>query len=336
MINSAVLILAFAFCVALAGFFAGAETGLYRLSRLRLRLGVEKKRLPFVMLGRCIHDSSGLLLSMLIGTNLSYYLATSIVTRILLSKVATEHTAEIITTLLTAPILFVFSESIPKNLFLHRADLLMPYMAPFLYTFHKIMSLCGAIGLLKFISTLFARLAGSAYTSKSVISSVQRHTVQAILQDTHEEGILSSVQTDIVNRLVKVSNVRVRLVMTPIDKVQTIDVNSDRLALLNILKKSAFTRFLVTEGQPGNVIGFIDIYEALSSSQKLPDLRNFIKPIKKLDMDTKVIDAINYMRKENQKILLVTRAGLAGREKPLGIVTMKDLVEELLGELAEW
>ena len=78
MINNAVLILTFIFFVALAGLFAGAETGLYRLSRLRLRLGVEKKRLPFVMLGRCIHDSSGLLLSMLIGTNLSYYLATSL------------------------------------------------------------------------------------------------------------------------------------------------------------------------------------------------------------------------------------------------------------------
>ena len=336
MVNNIVLIVAFVFFVALAGLFAGSETGLYRLSRLRLRLGVEKKRLPFIMLGRCIHDSSGLLLSMLIGTNLSYYLATNIITRILLSKFATEHTAEIVTTLLTTPILFVFSESVPKNLFLYRADLLMPYMAPFLYTFHKIMSYCGAVPLLKFISTIFARLAGSAYTSKTVISSAKRHTIQAILQDTHEEGILSPVQTDIVNRLVKVSNVRVRLVMTPIDKVQTVDINSDRSALLNILKKYVFSRLPVTEGPPENVVGFINIYEALSSSQMIPDLHNFIKPIKKLDMDTTVIDAIDYMRKENQKILLVTRAGLGGREKPLGIVTMKDLVEELLGELAEW
>ena len=198
------------------------------------------------------------------------------------------------------------------------------------------MSYCGAVPLLKFISTIFARLAGSAYTSKTVISSAKRHTIQAILQDTHEEGILSPVQTDIVNRLVKVSNVRVRLVMTPIDKVQTVDINSDRSALLNILKKYVFSRLPVTEGPPENVVGFINIYEALSSSQMIPDLHNFIKPIKKLDMDTTVIDAIDYMRKENQKILLVTRAGIGGREKPLGIVTMKDLVEELLGELAEW
>jgi CBS domain containing-hemolysin-like protein len=42
------------------------------------------------------------------------------------------------------------------------------------------------------------------------------------------------------------------------------------------------------------------------------------------------------MRREEIKIVLVTRLHRGGRETPLGIVTMKDLVEELLGELAEW
>jgi len=42
------------------------------------------------------------------------------------------------------------------------------------------------------------------------------------------------------------------------------------------------------------------------------------------------------MQAQKQKILLVTKGSRTGKEKPLGIVTMKDLVEELLGELAEW
>jgi CBS domain containing-hemolysin-like protein len=42
------------------------------------------------------------------------------------------------------------------------------------------------------------------------------------------------------------------------------------------------------------------------------------------------------MQKENQKIVLVIKIGRAGQERPIGIVTMKDLAEELLGELAEW
>lgn len=334
--HNAVLILLFSLFVLLSGLFSGSETGLYRLSRLRLRLGVEKKRLPFIMLGRCMHESSELLLSMLVGTNLFNYLATGIIAAMLLSKGASENTAEIVTTAITAPVLFVFSELIPKNIFFYRSDTLMPYVAPLLYTLQKLLSMTGITGLLKFISAFFSRLAGSATSSKTVITSVQRHAVQAILQDTREEGVLSAIQSDIVNRLVKTSNVSVRFVMIPIDHVRTVDVNCGESALLDVLRESAFTRLPVTEAQPTNITGFINIYDVLSDSQKFDDLRSFVKPLKKLDSNTPVIDAINFMQRENQKIILVTKAGLAGRQKPVGIVTMKDLVEELLGELAEW
>ncbi|MHC4071896.1 MAG: CBS domain-containing protein [Planctomycetota bacterium] len=99
------------------------------------------------------------------------------------------------------------------------------------------------------------------------------------------------------------------------------------------MKKCAFTRLPVVEGQPGNIVGFVRIYEVLSSSDKFDDLRGFIKPIRGIDTDTTVTDAIEIMQKENEKIVLVTKAG---QQRPVGIVTMKDLVEELLGELAEW
>lgn len=336
MVNSAVLISAVVFLIILAGLFAGAETGLYRLSRLRLRLGVEKKRLSFIILGRCLRDSSSLLLSILIATNLAYYLTTSIVTNIFLSKVETEHTAELFATLLTAPTLFVFSELIPKNIFFYRADSLMPYLSPLLYTFHKVLSYCGVVPLLKFVSGLFARSAGLASSPKTVITSAQRHKVQAILQDTHEEGILSSVQTDIINRLVSISNIRIRSVMIPINNVQIVDVNSDNSALLSKLKKCAFTRLPAVEGRAGNIIGFINIYETLTSAEQFANLQKFVKPIRKVDANTTVTDTINIMQRENQKIVLVMRAGHTGRERPIGIVTMKDLAEELLGELAEW
>ena len=118
MVNGVILISVIVFAIILAGFFAGAETGIYQLSRLRLRLGTEKKRLSFVILGKCLRDSSALLISMLIGNNLSHYLATSVVTYVLLSKVEVAHTAELFATLITAPVLFVFAELIPKSIVL--------------------------------------------------------------------------------------------------------------------------------------------------------------------------------------------------------------------------
>ena len=124
--------------------------------------------------------------------------------------------------------------------------------------------------------------------------------------------------------------------MIPVNKVETIDVNSDNTALLSKLKKCSFTRLPVTEGRAENIIGFINIYEVLTSSEQFIDLHNFIKPIRKFRADISVIDAINIIQSENEKIVLVTRTGRAAKQKPVGIVTMKDLVEELIGELSEW
>jgi CBS domain containing-hemolysin-like protein len=336
MIRSIILILVIVFCVILAGLFAGAETGMYQLSRLRLRLGVEKKRLSFVILGRSLRDSHALLISMLIGTNLAYYITTSIVTFLLLTRLQAEHTTEVLAALLISPTLFVFSELIPKNIFFYRADFLMPCIAPVLFAFHKFFTWCGMVPLLKFISRIFAQLTGAPVPSETTITAVRQSHIGAILRETREEGFLSPVQADIINRLASISRLSIKSVMTPINKAQIVDTNSDNSALLKKLKKSAFTRLPVYERHPANIVGFINVYDCLSSPERFTELHNFMKPIRKLGADTVVTEAINVMQSENQKIVLVTRVGRAGREKPIGLVTMKDLVEELLGELANW
>ena len=340
MVNRIILILIAVFTVVLSGLFAGAETGIYQLSQLRLRLGIEQRRLSFVVLGKAMRDSPRFLLSMLVGNNLTHYIVTSIVTYILwkdlLSESGVAHTAELFATFITAPILFVFAELIPKSVFFYRADYLMSCLAPVLFLFHKIFSWCGAVPLLKFMSGVFAGLTGSPIPPKAVITAMQRHHIRAISADSREEGVLSSVQADIINRIVSTPGIHIMSVMVPINKVQVVDVNSDNSALLNKLKKFAFTRLPVVEGGPTNIVGFINIYEALSSPDGFTDLRKFIQPIRKLRSNTTVIEAIDVMQSEHQKIVLVTKMSRTGRERPIGIVTMKDLVEELLGELAEW
>ena len=336
MANKVILVLVIVFTVILSGFFAGAETGIYQLSRLRLRLGIEKRRLSSVILGKSLRDSTGLLLSLLLGNNLTHYIVTSIVTYILLSKVEAAHTAELFATLIIAPILFVFAELLPKNIFFYRADYLMLCFAPVLYVVHKAFSWCGAVSLLKFVSRIFAQLTGSPALSRAPIIAVRQSHIKAIIQETREEGFLSAVQTDIINRLATISHLSIRSVMTPIHKVQMVDSNFDKSALLNKLRKSVFTRLAVYDRWPVNIVGFIDVYEALSSPEEFTNLHNFTKPIRKLAASTTVTEAINIMQSENQKIVLVTRTGHVGRAKPIGIVTMKDLVEELLGELTEW
>jgi putative hemolysin len=322
--------------IILAGLCAGAETGIYQLSRLRLRLGVEKKRLSFVILGKAMHDSPALLLSMLIGTNLAHYAATSILTLMLLTRMEAEHTAELFATFIAAPVLFVFSELIPKNIFFYRADYLLPRLSPLLFGLQKLFIVSGLSPLLKFISGVFAKWTGTPASAKTIISDAREHHIEAILQESREEGFLSPVQTEIINRIVTIPNISIRSVMTPINRVRTVDVNTDRVALLNTLRKCVYSRLPVWERRPANIIGFINIYDALICEREFKDLHDLTEPIRELSAGTTVIDAMNIVQREKQKIVLVTRAGHAGRAIPIGVVTMKDLVEELLGELAEW
>lgn len=322
--------------IILAGILAGAETGMYQLSRFRLRVGIERKRFLFVLLGESLSDSTGMLLSLLAGTNVAHYVATTLVMYILLGAVAGEHLAEILATLITAPVLFVFSELIPKSLFFYRSDVLMPLVSPVLMICRKIFTSCGLVSLMKSLTGVFAQATKLTAPAGVAITAVFQPHIKAIIRDSQEEGLLSPVQTDIINRLSTVSNLDVTSVMTPVNRTQMAEVNSAKSVLLARLTESPFTRLPVYEYSAANIIGFINIYECLNSPADFTDVRRFVKPIRKLPANTSVIDAINVMRNENLRIALVTKAGLTTAEKNVGILTMKDLIEELVGELAEW
>ncbi len=333
--NSVAIILAIA-AFAFSALFSGSETGIYCLSRLRLRLATETGGVRHAMLSSVMRDGPGLLLALLVANNLANYLATSCITFLFLGAVGSEHAAALFTTLVAAPLLFVFGESIPKNLFLYRADFLTAWLAPLLFVTHRLLTWCGAVPLLRLTSQAFGRLIGSTASSKTVITSAKSQQIRAILRDTHEEGILSPIQTDIIDRIINIPGLRLNAVLVPLTRAQSLDIRSDRTTLLNRLKRHAFTRLLVWDGTPANIVGFVHAYDVLGLEEDFESLDKFVTPIRRLEVGTPVIDAIDTMRREGLKIVLVTRSRRSGPDAPVGIVTMKDLVEELLGELAEW
>ena len=330
----AVLVVAVA--ALLTGLFAGAETGMYQLRRIRLRLAVEKKQNLALLLARTLRDGPGLLVSMLIGTNIAVHVATSTVTMQLAQGAKTEHAAEWMATLITTPVLFVSSELIPKNLFLFRADTLMPMVSPVLFGVQEVLRWCGAIRLLQVVSKFFARLTGTPSPSKRALESLHRHEIAAILKDTQEEGFLTGVQTGIMNRLAIASTVPVKAVMTRFQQAQKVEVNGNRDSLRSVLEHHNFTRILVYRDKPERILGFVNVYEAMESGASFDSVEPFLNSLESIDADTPVTDAIDRMQRDKLKILLVTHTQRHKSDRPVGIITMKDLAEELLGELAVW
>jgi len=324
--------------IAMGGFFSGSETGVYRLSRFRLRLGVEQNNKLCKLLEKIMSDPHGLVFSILIGNNLVNYLATSTVTVMLLNTESSQYAAFYATVIMT-PVLFTFSEVIPKNIYYYRSDKLMPRFAPLLWFFHKLFTLSGAVGILKLISQPFSRLFGASADASTAISSSRTGQIKQIVRETHEEGLLSNVQNDLIDRLLKVPDITIGSVMTVAAKVEMINVSSDRKAVLKKLADCPYTHIPVYEKRKSNVIGFIRIYDVLAEPIEFENLREFLMPFNAFPIAMPVIEAMNKMRRENLKIVLVGYDASRKRQgtlRPLGIVTMKDLAEELTGELAQW
>ncbi|MBE0535073.1 MAG: DUF21 domain-containing protein [Phycisphaerae bacterium] len=325
--------------VLLSAFFSGSETGFYRFSRFHLRFGIAQHKPVFSLLRDVLADSRGFILTALLGNNLANYMAASLMTYMLLLQTGSDHSAEFYTTVIMTPALFLFGDIIPKSICYLYADTILPRMAPLLWFFHQFFSRLGALALLKWISAALSKLFHLPPNAAEVITAGQRTQIKQIIDETRDEGIVSSFQKDIMNRAVDMPAMPVQAVMIPVMSVVMVDVQTDAAALREVLRNAPYTRLPVYSNHRSNIVGLINIYRVLAENDTFSDLHDFLRPIGRIAAATSVLDAITLMRKDNYRMMRVvspSHRDAQGGEKVIGIVTMKDLIEELTGELTPW
>ncbi len=317
-----------------AGYFAGSETGIYRVSRFRIRLGMQQRRPFYSLLTDLLQDGHGTILSTLIGTNVFCYLATSLITYILLGLVANPHTAEFVATLIMAPILFIYVDIIPKSIFYYRADILMPLLSPLLWVFHVLLTGSGIIALLKWISQWLNRLLGSSADTTTAISITGRHEIRQIIHESREEGFLSTIQRDILHRMVDSQDIHLDPLLIPLDRVEALNITSDRTAVYDVLQRSPFTRIPVFEQTRDKIIGFVCPIDILVHPEVFSDLRPFLQEIGRLPNNISILEAMDRMTKRKDRIAYVWDGKKSAKSDlpAIGIITLKDLIEELIGD----
>jgi CBS domain containing-hemolysin-like protein len=318
--------------IVLSAFFSGSETGVYRLSRIRLRLRVENERSPYKVLFNLLKDGQGLIFTLLLGNNLVNYFLTSVVTMMVLTRMDNPSMAQIYTTAMLTPVLFVFGELIPKNIFYFRADSLLPHFAWFIWGLDKVFTFSGVKIILKMISRVISAGFNLQVDTAKAIDVTQRHQVHQIIHETQEEGLLSQTQKEMMTRLIDFPSIAVVSVMIPLRQTDKVPVDMTRAQLIEHLKASRFTRQIVYGTGPNDILGYISIYDVLSTEHDFQGVQEFVNPLPTLDKKTSVIEAINALRNRRERMALVVES-VKKETRPLGIITVSDLVEEITGEL---
>lgn len=306
-----------------AAFFAVTETSMASASRSRIKASAERgdfraKKTLYVL------DNFDLAIStLLICTNIVHIAAASIVTLAVTRKWGVSAVS--ISTIITTIVVFFAGEMLPKSVAKKYSDTLALSCAPVLCFFMKLFAP------LSKLLTWIGQAAAKLIPGDSQIS-VTEDELYDIIEDMTEEGSLDEDQGDLISSALQFGDVTVESVLTPRVDIVAININSSHAELLSLIKSTNHSRLPVYEGSIDNIIGVLQIRKYIKAYLRLGenlDIKPMLDEVFFVHQSTNIDELLPILSKRKLNIAVVTD-NYGGT---LGIVTVEDILEELVGEI---
>jgi CBS domain containing-hemolysin-like protein len=323
-------ILLFFLLLALAGFFSGVETGIYVLDPVRYHLRVRERNRFALYLWWLFRDKSKLITALLVGTNLLIFLATMAAADVVRRHFSASPISyqAIITTLVTAPLVLVFAEIVPKNLYRRGAETLVYKSSRALAVAYIIFY--PATLLLSRGAYLINRIVGSPSAGREAFLS--RSAVEHHILESAQEGAITEGQQKMVQRILKLSQGSLPQSMVPLERVTMVSESANASEIRAIAAKKRFTRLPVYSGGRENVVGVLNVFDVLTGAELAGSAASRMRPVVRIASTLRIDEALVALQTSRQPLGIVAGA----RGDAIGIVTVKDLLEEITGEIYVW
>jgi putative hemolysin len=310
--------------------YSGLETGVYRLNRVRLHLRVNRGDRRAMMVSHMTSNPNRMLGSLLIGNNVANYSASMGITALLEAAAFGEWTIIGITALLLTPLLFVFGEVLPKDFFQNFTDRATYRFAKFLWLTQKLLLVTGLLPLTDLLSRGIAWMLGASQEHR--LSLHPRRLVTRLIQEGAGTGVISLYQSDIINRVLNPTERRVSDAMVPWEDVVRFRTEQPIEAFWALVDRSPHSRFPVID-RAGKPLGFVHVLDVMvHHAESCPAIESLVTKPPRLPQRTSLREALVKLQEARSAMGFV----VDGRDRIVGIVTAKDLVEPIVGELDVW
>ncbi len=327
---TALLLAGVLFAIVLSALASGSETGVYCLDRVRLRVACEQREPAALRLEQLVRRPADVVIAALIGTNVADYVATACVTALLLNAVVAEGLAELYATVIVTPLVLVFGGIIPKDLFRRESNRLMSRLSGVLWLWQRGLQATGIVTVLRALPRAVLRWldAGRGDTEDDLLP---RAETLHLLREGAARGGLTNLQRDLIERVLNLSAVRVGDVMIPRVRAAMVPQNVPRDDFLRAARMAHFSRLPVYRGDPRHIIGVVNVYDVLTDRDGRPVAEHMRPPVTLADHGS-VSAALLKLQRARQTMAIV----LDRSDHCVGILTLKDLVEEIVGDLEVW
>ncbi len=321
------LILLLIFAV-LSFFFSASETSVIGLSRIRLRHMLSRKILRAQSLQRLIQKLDKFIAAILIFNNFVNIAISAIVTAIAIALYGYKW-GVVIATLFTAFFIVIICEITPKILAIKYTERIALFIAPIMEVFIKIFRPIIAI----FIgaSNLIIRLLGIKPTKRSPL--ITEEELRLMIELGREEGFLTDEEGKMLQRIFEFGDIQVKDIMVPKDKITAINFTAKPEELLKIFVEEGHARMPVYKNSIENIVGIIYARDLLYilRDRGLFVSQDLIHDCFRISPTTQVAGLLKKFQAEKIQLAIVVNEN----NKTVGLVTLEDLIEEIVGEIEE-
>ncbi|MBI5037291.1 MAG: HlyC/CorC family transporter [Candidatus Kerfeldbacteria bacterium] len=309
----------------LSAYTAAAEAALLAVSRIKVRSFVNQKRWGSIALQRLKARPRRMIITTLLGNNIANTGAAALAT-LLSSSYFGSLGVGIATGILTVLIL-IFGDIIPKSFAARHAGYFALRLAPSVMWIGRI--LFPFVRFFEWVTGFVDRLVLESQHDRMTVEDIQ-----SMIQFGVEEKVIAQHEHYIINRVLTFSDNTVRDVMIPIEKVFTLPAHTPIDSCLPKIIQSGYSRVPLYQGERNHIIGLVLVKDVVKESvldwphERLLDIA--LPPMMVPEQMT-VDFLFRIFQKQHRHMAVV----FGKHQEAVGIVTLEDLIEELVGEIED-
>ena len=323
--GSVQLLVALIILILFSGFFSATETAFSCANKIKLRtLASNGNKRATKVLVLAEENFDMLISTILVGNNIVNISAATISTLLFALLIKNPKIdSSFVSTAVTTVVVLIFGEITPK--FIAKtypeklAMLFYPVIRFFTYIFKPINIIFS--GWKKFISVVFKLKNDEVITEEEIIT---------IVEEAKEDGTLKQEETELIKSVIEFDDQEVENIYTPRVNLVAVDINSSMEDIQKVFQTTKFSRLPVYLETIDQIIGTIhqsDFYSLLFT--KATSIKSILKEPYFTTSHTKISKLLNQLQKNKTHMAIV----LDEYGGTLGIVTMEDILEELVGEI---
>lgn len=321
-----ILIILVIFLVTGSAFFSSAEIAYNSASRHKLRSKAEAGDKNAIRAQDINEHYTETLSTVLVGNNLVNIATTAVITTLALSL--SPKKGQMYAELITTVILLIFGEIIPKILAAEYCNrLVLVYSAPlkfFISLFKPVV----------WIVTKGVDALSKLWTPEETEPTMTDEELVMVVESIQDEGVITESESELIKSVIEFSDITAHEIMIPRVDMVAFDVDASAEDLLGDEIISHYTRIPLYKGNLDHIVGIINVNQLLKCAMGAEDggrmeLSSLMTEPKFVHMTKNISDMLREMREERRNMAIV----LDGFGGTMGLVTMEDILEEIVGDI---